>query len=382
MQYNTERVIQVLRDKIPSRKVCALVDAISSGDLDAMQTLLLVQLLVDQDQDQDKSLHALGDIQTSDGVSLVVRYDHNSHWHRDVALLLAAGCGQLLLLQWLVGIGANATSQSLGRGTTALLLAAGSGRLDVVQWLVISKVSRIQETNWDGDTALLVAAGHGHLSTVQWLLDCGGSDSRECNARGVTALMWAVRNGHRQTAQWLLLESNHHSHSSLQESDHNGDTCLLWAAYTGDLPMLQWLIRAHGADVVASANDHGQTALYQALLSGCLPVVEWIVVNWPSTVQSPCLSSLLYELDHSMLGLLLAQEDHRHAVPQLLLQERSDVVFTSRLTVVRLRRQCELVYTTLNTLHLNDNVIGVVQSYVRSPIDCLYDTIDRVWCLT
>src|SRR4051812_44293223 len=60
------------------------------------------------------------------------------------------------------------------RGASILIIAAQCGHLKMVQWLVNEGDASIKETDAEGYTAVIQAAFEGLLETVQWLLTEGG----------------------------------------------------------------------------------------------------------------------------------------------------------------------------------------------------------------
>lgn len=124
------------------------------------------------------------------------------------AILVAAGCGHLEVVEWLLSTeGGTSLARKDNHGRTALLWAAQNGRLGVVQCL-LSNGASIKEQSQYGRTALLLAAEFGHLEVVEWLLKEGGVSLNEKDNQGCTALSLARENNHVELVEWLSSEES------------------------------------------------------------------------------------------------------------------------------------------------------------------------------
>ncbi len=151
----------------------------------------------------------------------------------------------------------NATT-ALEKHTTAFLLAAGRGDIPVMQWLLEHGAS-MKEITREGDTALLEAASSGHRLALQWLLQNGASVKEINNEDGWTALLWAARENHRSVVTHLLQNG-----ASIKEADKQGITALQLAAYGCHIGMVQYLLE-HGASL-NEVDAQGTSPLLWAVL--------------------------------------------------------------------------------------------------------------------
>ncbi len=118
------------------------------------------------------------------------------------ALEWAANNGQLEVVQYLIGKGADINAKAPGDQTTALMLAARNGHLEVVKTLLQAGAS-IHAPDKDYWTALHYAARYGYPEVVQYLIQRGADVNRQTNT-GHTPLMMAGINSHFHSFEHLL----------------------------------------------------------------------------------------------------------------------------------------------------------------------------------
>jgi len=206
-------------------------------------------------------------------------------------LHIAAGRGDLALVQTLVERGADLELKNGWAGWTPLHCAAGAGHARVVAYLIKqgakveapgayhqgilytaamqghAEVVRLllaagadveATTDWQ-KFPLIAAAEEGHTEVVKLLLDAGAGINR--TAKGGTVLDAAVEGGHEDVTR-LLLERG----ADLNASRDTYSPPLHDAASRGSVRMIHILLDA-GADVNLF-NERGDTALDWALSSG------------------------------------------------------------------------------------------------------------------
>ncbi|MHA7841004.1 MAG: ankyrin repeat domain-containing protein, partial [Gammaproteobacteria bacterium] len=190
----------------------------------------------------------------------------------DTALHLASAVsGDVLTVSWLLGL-EGCDIESRGQyGRTAFLLAAGQGQLEVLKFLQ-GQGADIHAVDEDGNTALhLASAVSGDVLTVSWLLVLESCDIEHCGAYGRTAFLLAAERGHLEVLQ-LLQEKGADIHSM----DEKGNNALhLASAVSGDVSTVSWLLGLKGCDI-ESRGRYGRTAFLCAAHKGQLKVLKFL----------------------------------------------------------------------------------------------------------
>ena len=216
-------------------------------------------------------------------------------------LVMAAARGQLMVVQYLLGNGADVNLKSppwhepgllenLNGPTlveTALCEAAGRGHLAIVQ-VLLEHGGAVDAPDLLGDTPLHRAAHAGFKSVVEALL-AAKADVNARNGRGWTPLHSAAAQGFKGVAEVLLAAK-----ADVNARNMRGDTPLHLAAAVGETALVELLL-AHKAEVniknTGPAQDsyHGPAQdLYHNELdrtSGATPLVGAILGRHPAVVK-------------------------------------------------------------------------------------------------
>jgi len=184
-------------------------------------------------------------------------------------LMLAARAGLNDIAEHYINIsGIDLNAQEPVLGWTAALLAAGNGNLGILNVLLDIGVD-IEHQAKDGTTALIIAAMNGRSKAVRSLLKKGAN----VNQRGLvqdTALGFAARKQYDSIVD-ALLEFN----ANVNFSNEYGLTPLHWAAEVGALGIVQTLV-LHGADI-SKSNKFGLTPLHMAAKNGHSSIVHFLL---------------------------------------------------------------------------------------------------------
>jgi len=184
----------------------------------------------------------------------------------DQALIEAAGRGDAVAVQRLLGEGASVTARD-GQGRTALLAAthAAPGAGTEAARLLIAAGSDVNAKDHIEDSPYLYAAAEGRNDILKMAL-AHGADLTSTNRYGGTGLIPAAHHGHLETVRILL--------GAAIDKDHVnklGWTALLEAVILGDgglvhTEIVRELVRA-GANVTIADRD-GVTPLAHARRRG------------------------------------------------------------------------------------------------------------------
>lgn len=183
------------------------------------------------------------------------------------ALIQAVSDGDLQRVQNLLVKGANVDSRNQSGGYTPLYLAACEGNPEIVK-LLIAKGADVNAKGQDGDTPLMGASARGHQEVAELLLAKGadvnaklyddrtalidtalsdrpefvklllenGADVNAKDTDGVTALHLAAGSDHLQIAK-LLLEKG----ADVDAKDKEGKTALDWATEENSTQVVELL---------------------------------------------------------------------------------------------------------------------------------------------
>ena len=180
-----------------------------------------------------------------------------NRWGGWTPLHSAAGAGHTAVVAYLIQQGAKVEAPGV-YNQGILFTAAYQGHADVVRLLCAAGANVEATTEWQ-QFPLIAAAEKGHTEVVKLLLDAGAGINR--TAKGGTALDAAVEGGHEDVTR-LLLERG----ADLNASRDTYSPPMHDAASRGSVRMIHILLDA-GTDVNLF-NERGDTALDWALSSG------------------------------------------------------------------------------------------------------------------
>lgn len=203
-------------------------------------------------------------------------------------LHVAARCGHLEIVTFLLGVGADKDRLSVGwapeHGTlqtqvdpenlafeSPLYIASQHGRVAVVEVLLAAGAA----TDRNGIPPLQSASWADHLDIAGLLVDAGADVNTIDEDR--TALYVAAEEGHVGLTEFLIANGADVNFSRLGPINP-GATSLFAAAYQGHLEVAKLLVGA-GADVNASRTDDRSSPLYIACNQGHLEVVAFLLAN-------------------------------------------------------------------------------------------------------
>uniref|UniRef100_A0A8C5XR01 Death-associated protein kinase 1 n=1 Tax=Microcebus murinus TaxID=30608 RepID=A0A8C5XR01_MICMU len=183
-------------------------------------------------------------------------YDVNQpNKHGTPPLLIAAGCGNIQILQLLIKRGSRIDVQDKG-GSNAIYWASRHGHVDTLKFLNENKCP-LDVKDKSGETALHVAARYGHADVVQLLCSFGSNPDFQ-DKEEETPLHCAAWHGYYSVAK-ALCEAG----CDVNIKNREGETPLLTASARGYHDIVECLAE-HGADLNASDKD-GHIALHLAV---------------------------------------------------------------------------------------------------------------------
>ena len=330
-----------------------LVDAVKRGDQSAIRTLLSQDLVDANDAEPDgtTALHWAshrGDIDTvrrliEAGADIAVtnRYGISALW-------LAAAEGHGVVVEALLGAGADPNTSRGNNGESVLMIAARGGRLDVLERLVghdadVNVQDRIRE-----QSAVMWAAAEGHAEAVR-LLARTGADLGARSRIEMTPLMFAIRGGNSPTVGVLLDEG-----ADLAATGPDGTTMLGLAIINAHYELGSYLVRRR-ADPNGNDSVHGRPLqalafVRRAINRGLAPILprqdsesvsalalaeELIAygavvndpIDWDSVTHQPPHMSLPFFRTMSYVGatpLLIASKNCDLALMQFLVVNGAD----------------------------------------------------------
>ena len=301
---------------------------------------------------------------------------HSRDAHFGTALGVAAACGRLKIVEYLLSQGADPNTPDRRHGST-LQLAARYGAREVVQRLLDAGADASFEGG-EGESALLAAALGGHHEVVELLTERGA----DAGGRGTTEALCRAARGEDQKIVEKLLEAG----ASVTNPDIHGWAPLSHAVSSGSLPMVELLIR-HGADVnpttkygrdrrrmpLTFAAGKGFSEITSALLraganpnpADCEPPLVAAIVGGdmatfkilldagadPTTTNSP----------YHMNSFHAAMDWRQFAMAQLLFARFPDVPYgdATFLDAVRFYNECPAIFDILMaTRNVNIDALG------------------------
>ncbi|XP_076699647.1 death-associated protein kinase 1 isoform X2 [Callospermophilus lateralis] len=195
-------------------------------------------------------------------------YDVNQpNKHGTPPLLIAAGCGNIQILQLLIKRGSRIDVQDKG-GSNAIYWASRHGHVDTLKFLNENKCP-LDVKDKSGETALHVASRYGHADVVH-LLCCFGSNPNFQDKEEETPLHCAAWHGYYPVAR-ALCEAG----CNVNIKNREGETPLLTASARGYHDIVECLAE-HGADLNASDKD-GHIALHLAVRRCQMEVIKTLI---------------------------------------------------------------------------------------------------------
>jgi ankyrin repeat protein len=191
----------------------------------------------------------------------------------------AAAAGNQVIVQLLLGMGANPNSRDRDAGRHTL----GSGReghLEVVRQL-LDAGANVNAVSSYGTSALHCAANGGHALIVKLLLS-RHVDALKANCHGWTALHHAAYMGHSQVAQCLLEDERVRMNASQQ--DNHGWSVLHLAVYNRDLATIEvllaaLLLKSLGACLMRVALHQKNGSIFDHRAIPIRPSVSWLLAS-------------------------------------------------------------------------------------------------------
>ncbi|KAJ8790073.1 hypothetical protein J1605_021511 [Eschrichtius robustus] len=195
-------------------------------------------------------------------------YDVNQpNKHGTPPLLIAAGCGNIQILQLLIKRGSRIDIQDKG-GSNAIYWASRHGHVDTLKFLNENKCP-LDVKDKSGETALHVAARYGHADVVQLLCSFGSNPNFQ-DKEEETPLHCAAWHGYYSVAK-ALCEAG----CNVNIKNREGETPLLTASARGYHDIVECLAE-HGADLNASDKD-GHIALHLAVRRCQMEVIQTLI---------------------------------------------------------------------------------------------------------
>nr|XP_033783558.1 death-associated protein kinase 1 [Geotrypetes seraphini] len=192
-------------------------------------------------------------------------YDVNQpNKHGIPPLLIAAGCGNIQMLELLIQRGARIDVQDKA-GSNAIYWASRHGHVETLRFLH-RKQCPLDVKDKSGETALHVAARYGHVDVVQYLCSIGSQPDLQ-DKEEETPLHCAAWHGYYFVAK-ALCEAD----CNVNIKNREGETPLLTASARGYHDIVECLAR-HGATLDAADKD-GHIALHLAVRRCQMEVVK------------------------------------------------------------------------------------------------------------
>ncbi len=183
-------------------------------------------------------------------------------------LIAAAREGQVDLVDWLLGNGANALQTDRVFGYTALLWAVKAGKPKAVRRLIAKDGDANRAEGSHGETPLRLAAKEGRTGMMALLLELGAGIDRPGGPEGEPPLNAAIRAGEEAAAEWLI----DHGANPNAKSRVWRTTPLMAAAKAG---LHGTRLIDHGAKVDPA--QEGESPLALAVLGGHREVARLLV---------------------------------------------------------------------------------------------------------
>ncbi|XP_067171422.1 death-associated protein kinase 1 isoform X3 [Apteryx mantelli] len=198
----------------------------------------------------------------------LTNYDVNQpNKHGTPPLLIAAGCGNIQMLQLLLKRGSRIDVQDKA-GSNAIYWASRHGHVETLKFLNENNCP-LDVKDKSGETALHVAARYGHVDVVQFLCSIGSYPNFQ-DKEEETPLHCAAWHGYYSVAK-ALCEAD----CNVNIKNKEGETPLLTASARGYHDIVECLAE-HGADLDATDKD-GHIALHLAVRRCQMEVVKTLI---------------------------------------------------------------------------------------------------------
>ncbi|KAM6165186.1 LOW QUALITY PROTEIN: death-associated protein kinase 1-like [Erethizon dorsatum] len=232
----------------------------SDGTLDEEDSFVMKAIVHAISDDNVPGLqHLLGSLSNYD-----VNQPNN---HGTPPLLIAAGCGNIQILQLLLKRGSRIDVQDKG-GSNAVYWASRQGHVDTLKFLSENKCP-LDVKDKSGETALHVAARYGHADVVQLLCSFGSNPDFQ-DKEEETPLHCAAWHGSNPVAK-ALCEAG----GNVNIKNPEGETPLLTASARGHRDIVECLAE-HRADLNASDKDE-HIALHLAVQRCQMEVIKILI---------------------------------------------------------------------------------------------------------
>uniref|UniRef100_A0A8D2PLC6 non-specific serine/threonine protein kinase n=1 Tax=Zosterops lateralis melanops TaxID=1220523 RepID=A0A8D2PLC6_ZOSLA len=198
----------------------------------------------------------------------LTNYDVNQpNKHGTPPLLIAAGCGNIQMLQLLLKRGSRIDVQDKA-GSNAIYWASRHGHVETLKFLSDNECP-LDVKDKSGETALHVAARYGHVDVVQFLCSIGSNPDFQ-DKEEETPLHCAAWHGYYSVAK-ALCEAG----CNVNVKNKEGETPLLTASARGYYDIVECLAE-HRADLHATDKD-GHIALHLAVRRCQVEVVKTLI---------------------------------------------------------------------------------------------------------
>ncbi|XP_046569380.1 espin-like [Haliotis rubra] len=204
-------------------------------------------------------------------------------------LHVAAKCGQLRSLRWLLQHSNVPLLAKNARGETCLHVAALQGHLKCMQTIIVCKKEKpsiaVSERDNLGMTGLHHATIGNRERLVHWLVQEFGKDLclvKSCDgvlaihlaaAAGATPVFYAAQEGHLECLQYLV----EHMDGSLKIVAFEGMTAFLSAAEGGHLHVMNYLLEKQGSDALLSTTNDGATVFHYVASTGNFHILQYLL---------------------------------------------------------------------------------------------------------
>ncbi|KAJ5618721.1 Mg2+ transporter protein CorA-like/Zinc transport protein ZntB [Penicillium herquei] len=204
----------------------------------------------------------------------------------DTALLNAADCGHLEIVQYLLNKGAEIRKTG-HQDWNALRLAAKTGRIEVVKFLVdntaLGKEYISEEAGHDGSTPLMLAVENGKLDVTSYFIE-KGADTIKTNLLGNTLLHLAAQNSNADMLEVLFDNiPRDEKQIRLERPNNAGETPLEVATRDRNMDAITFFL-AQGAQVNTQGKI-GEKMFQDAASSGHLELVQKLVEKRPDLLD-------------------------------------------------------------------------------------------------